>query len=229
MVRVHRCFAFLDLSEFTSLTDAKGDEQAVSVLHTFRALVREVCSRRAVRIAKWLGDGAMLVSVETGPALEAVLEVQFAASRLPSDVEIRGGVTDGPVILYEGDDYIGHAVNLAARLCELAPAGQTLADPGVLHALPPWGTAAEVQEFAVRGLPRPVGAAQLTLRQLDPPTAADPVCGIPLTRSVAAAVSRSAFGPELWFCSASCHDTWLHRPPPPPEEHGALRTPLIGS
>lgn len=225
---MHRCFAFLDLSDFTALTDTRGDERAVEVLHTFRALLREVCSRRGVRIAKWLGDGAMLVSVENLPLLETALEVQFASASRPG-VLIRTGVTAGPVILCEGDDYIGMAVNVAARLCELAPAGTTLADPELVDFLPKWGEASESQDVAVRGLARTVRACRVALRSLQPPSSPDPVCGIPLVPDVAAAISQSEFGPELLFCSASCYDTWLHRPPPPPEEHGAVRAPLIGS
>ena len=66
-VRVHRSFAFIDVSGFTTLTELEGDERAVDVLTAFRALLRDICSRRGVRIAKWLGDGAMLVCVETRP------------------------------------------------------------------------------------------------------------------------------------------------------------------
>ena len=34
------------------------------MLTGFRALVREVASEHGVRVAKWLGDGAMFVSTE---------------------------------------------------------------------------------------------------------------------------------------------------------------------
>jgi hypothetical protein len=43
-VRVHRNFAFLDLSGCTAVTDSEGDEQAVSVLSALGAFVREICS-----------------------------------------------------------------------------------------------------------------------------------------------------------------------------------------
>jgi len=45
-MRVERHFAFLDLSGFTALTVEKGDERAVSVVTAFRALLRDICSRR---------------------------------------------------------------------------------------------------------------------------------------------------------------------------------------
>ncbi|HEX3948114.1 MAG TPA: hypothetical protein VHW47_10435, partial [Acidimicrobiales bacterium] len=74
-MRTHRNFGFVDLSGFTALTETEGDERAVSVLSSFRTVVRDICSRRGVRIAKWLGDGAMLVTVEATPLLAATLEM----------------------------------------------------------------------------------------------------------------------------------------------------------
>ena len=46
------------------------------MLAGFRAAVRELAAARAVRIAKWLGDGAMLVAVETEPAVEAIIDIE---------------------------------------------------------------------------------------------------------------------------------------------------------
>ena len=44
-----------------------------------------------------------------------------------STLPLRAGFTSGPVILIDGDDYIGHAVNVAARLCAAAAPRQILA------------------------------------------------------------------------------------------------------
>ncbi len=228
-MRVRRCFAFLDLSGFTALTDVRGDEQAVEVLSDFRTLVRGICSRRGVRIAKWLGDGAMLVSVEVYPVLEAVLELQFATSKEHGPIAIRAGVTVGPVILYEGDDYIGHAVNVAARLCDLAPSGGTLAVPDVADAVPPWGRVSGSVDVEVPGLARRLEVVELGLETIDEPSSVDPVCGLPLSPEVAVVESEDDAGQPALFCSASCFDTWCSRPAPPPEEHGSLRAPLIGT
>ena len=80
--RVRRTFAFVDLSGFTSLTEREGDEEAVRVLTVFRNAVRSVAGFNGVRVAKWLGDGAMLVSTETRPMVEAILEIEH---RLDAD------------------------------------------------------------------------------------------------------------------------------------------------
>ena len=140
-VRVHRSFAFVDVSGFTALTELEGDERAVDVLTAFRALLRDICSRRGVRIVKWLGDGVMLVCVDTRPLLETILELHYVVGEVGAveTVSIRSGLTEGDVILMEGDDYVGHCVNVASRLCDLAAAGEALAAPAVMGDLPSWG------------------------------------------------------------------------------------------
>jgi class 3 adenylate cyclase/YHS domain-containing protein len=228
-VRVHRNFAFLDLSGFTELTAREGDERAVAVVSTFRALAREVCSRRGVRIAKWLGDGAMLVAVDGTPLLAATLELEHATGAAGLSASVRCGVSSGQVILLEGDDYMGHAVNLAARLCDLAPGGSVFATESVVGALPRWGAVLSSEETAVRGLGRPMRVSRLGLRPLFGEVVPDPICGIPLTAEVAEEAAIDGLGHELWFCSDSCRDTWERRPRPAADAQGSPRGPLIGS
>lgn len=133
--RVDRTFAFIDLSGFTAFTAAEGDGAAVRVLEDFRRLVRRVVARRGVRIAKWLGDGAMLVGVEPEQTVESVVDIEalIRGSELP--LPLRAGIARGPVLLIEGDDHIGDAVNLAARLCQMADPQQVLAPASLLSSL----------------------------------------------------------------------------------------------
>jgi class 3 adenylate cyclase len=229
-VRVSRSFAFTDLSGFTTLTETEGDERAVRVLTAFRTLLRDICSRRGVRIAKWLGDGAMLVGVEQRPLMAAMLEMHWAVewAQTPSETfALRTGISAGEVILLEGDDYIGHPVNVAARLCDQATGGQLLADASLVACLPKWGTASDPRDITLRGLERPLQVAGLGMRSLVGPTVPDPVCGIPLTGDVAEAIAIDPLGHEVWFCADSCRDTWERRPAPPSDELGSLRTPLL--
>jgi hypothetical protein len=55
---VHRGYVFVYVARATGLTEDERDE-AVDVLTAFRALLRDVCARRRVRIAKWLRDGVV--------------------------------------------------------------------------------------------------------------------------------------------------------------------------
>jgi adenylate cyclase len=123
---VRRNFAFVDLCGFTRLTEEDGVDEAVVALSTFRSVIRERAGWRGVRVAKWLGDGAMLVAVEPRPLIEAVMRMEHQLDQRGCRLPLRGGIAGGRVILFEGDDYIGRAVNLAARLCDEACPHQLL-------------------------------------------------------------------------------------------------------
>jgi class 3 adenylate cyclase len=214
-MRVHRTFAFVDVSGFTALTELEGDERAVDVLTAFRALLRDICSRRGVRIAKWLGDGVMLVCVETRPLLESILELHFVVGEVSgpvSTVSIRSGITSGHVLLMEGDDYVGHCVNVAARLCDLAPVGEALADPSVMGHLPSWGTVVHETPVALRGVEKPVPASSIRLATAGVDGARDPICGLPLSHDTAEEIAHDVRGSVVLFCSEGCVDTWRRRP-----------------
>ncbi len=214
-MRVHRSFAFVDVKGFTALTEHEGDERAVEVLTAFRALLRDVCARRSVRIAKWLGDGAMLVCVETRPLLEAILELHHVVYEVSGPVDavaIRSGITSGDVILMEGDDYIGHCVNVAARLCDLAQGGEALADPSVMTELPRWGSSLVHRDIALRGVEHPVRAASIGMASPGADHRLDPICGLPMSDATAEETASDAQGGVALFCSASCLDTWQRRP-----------------
>src|SRR3954463_13275382 len=104
-----------------------GDEESVRVLTLFRGAVRQIATDFGVRIAKWLGDGCMLVSVEPGQLVAAVCRLESLAHELELPLQLHGGCAGGGVILLEGDDYTGRCVNLAARLAVVARPHEILA------------------------------------------------------------------------------------------------------
>ena len=216
-MRVQRSFAFIDVSGFTALTEVEGDERAVDVLTAFRSLLRDICSRRGVRIAKWLGDGAMLVCVNTRPLLETVLELHYVVDEITgphpvATVSIRTGITSGDVILMEGDDYIGHCVNVASKLCDLAAPGEALAAPSVLEHLPSWGAIAAENQVDLRGVKRPVSVSSIRMDYDGSDGAHDPICGLPLSHDTAEEIAHDVRGAIVLFCSPGCVDTWRRRP-----------------
>lgn len=210
-MRVSRAFAFLDLCGFTSLTAVHGDEPAVSLLAEFRAVVRDVCSRRGVRIAKWLGDGAMLVGVEVPPVIAAALEVESRLDARASPLAIRAGLSCGDVILFEGDDYIGHAVNLAARICDVAGPHEVLAVPDVVAHVPPWVSCRDAGEREVPGLAQPLPLVELGVRSAAAGRVTDPVCRMELPLEGVVVSRPGPDGAEVGFCSESCAGTWEGR------------------
>lgn len=149
---VERTFAFLDLSGFTAFTEAEGAKRAVEVLGEFRASVRQLAARRGVRIAKWLGDGVMLVSTDPGPMVAAVSELIARLDGFP--LAVRAGIASGECLLFEGDDYIGRPVNLASRLSDQARGGQILADDAVSLMAPGWVDVHDVGSRRLQGFGR---------------------------------------------------------------------------
>lgn len=158
LMRVQRSFAFLDLSGFTSFTDLHGDEEAVRLLTRFRAHVREAASDHAVRVDKWLGDGVMLVSTKEERLVEASVGLMRAGvlAEATGGLPLRGGIAAGPVLLLEGDDYVGSAVNLASRLCTAAGPGEMLATASIADALPVGTTAIPRGALDVPGFKVPI-------------------------------------------------------------------------
>lgn len=156
---VERAFAFVDISGFTAYCDRHGERAAIEVLTRFRTVTRDVVGRRGVRASKWLGDGVMLVSTEPGPLVAAAVELEcrFRATGL----ETHAGVAWGPVLLFEGDDYVGRTVNLAARLADVAGPGEVLA-AGIPHdQLPAWIEQRSRRSVQVAGMGRIDGVVRV--------------------------------------------------------------------
>ncbi|MEQ8842945.1 MAG: adenylate/guanylate cyclase domain-containing protein [Acidimicrobiales bacterium] len=136
-LNVTRTFCFADLSGFTAFTRDNGPHAAVRQLGEFRRVTRNVAAKRGVRVAKWLGDGVMLVGTEPAPTI--ALGVHLVHHFSDSAIRVRVGLATGIALLFEGDDYIGEPVNMAAKLCAAAAPGEVLAvtDP---EGLPDWVT-----------------------------------------------------------------------------------------
>jgi adenylate cyclase len=160
-MRVPRTFAFLDLSGFTNYTAAYGDDAAGRLLSTFRTLVREVASERGVRIAKWLGDGCMVVGIEQPAVIEFLTDLERRAARVCAPLALHAGIATGHALLFEGDDYIGSAVNLAARLCDAAGDFDVLMPTMHLERLPDGITAEPRGELELRGFPGAIDVVRL--------------------------------------------------------------------
>lgn len=176
-MRVERCFGFIDLCGFTAFADRHGDDQVVLVLAELRRTLREVAARRGVRIVKWLGDGAMLSSTMVDAVVGLTVEVAARMNEAAPLLPIRAGLASGPVIMFEGDDYIGYPVHVAARLCDQAQPHQLLATIDVAAARPAWVGAEPATSVVVRGLSREVATRAMFLRDPGPHAVIDPTCG----------------------------------------------------
>jgi len=158
--RVLRTFGFVDIAGFTSFSNMEGDDRAVEELSRFRSIVRAVGSGTGVRVAKWLGDGAMLVALEPVSMVAAILDIMRRMKRAELALPLHAGVAQGHVILFEGDDHIGSTVNLAARLADVAGSWQIFAPMDTLPGLA--GSEAPVGLVDVAGFQEPIEVADLS-------------------------------------------------------------------
>ena len=163
-MRVPRTFAFVDLSGFTNYTAAFGDDAAGRLLGAFRALAREIAGERGVRIAKWLGDGCMVVSVDRDACIAFTLELQQRAAEVCAPLALRIGIASGHALLFDGDDYIGSAVNMASRLCDAAHDQEILLPTMQLDRLPEGVVAGEQRDVELRGFPGLINVVRLSGR-----------------------------------------------------------------
>jgi len=161
-MRFPRTFIFVDLSGFTNYTEINGDEAATELLAKFRANARAVGAHHGVRIDKYLGDGLMAVAVEAPVGIVFALELQHRAVTACAPLALRIGVATGETMLFEGQDYIGSAPNLAARLCDAAGGIGTLIPADQATDLPPGIVAHALDSITLPGFPLPVEVVSLS-------------------------------------------------------------------
>src|ERR1700712_1161254 len=161
-MRVNRTFCFLDLCGFTPFTDEHGDQEAVAVLGHLRAVLRAEAENSGGRVTKWLGDGAMLSGVDATAVIGCAARVRDVL-QTDGRLALRGGICEGKVIMFEGDDYIGAAVNVAARLCSKAAPGQLLLTRGGSESVP-----AALEAVALGAITVPGVSQAVEVLALDP-------------------------------------------------------------
>ena len=161
-MRVERTFAFVDLSGFTNYTAEHGDDAVARVLGDFRTITRRLSSDRGVRVAKWLGDGCMVVSLDRDGMIAFALDLEREASAACDPLSVRIGMATGLALLFEGDDYIGSAVNLASRLCDAAGPGEILVPAEQTLELPAGVTETPHGVIELRGFPTALTVACLS-------------------------------------------------------------------
>jgi len=122
---------FTDLEGFTEFTASEGDAAASRLLAGHHAAVDPIIRGRGGSLVKRLGDGLLLTFPTPEAAVLACLELVDAQ---PSPLRLRAGVHVGTVVVTD-DDVIGHVVNLAARVAEVAEGAEVLATTDVCSAI----------------------------------------------------------------------------------------------
>jgi adenylate cyclase len=124
---------FTDLEGFTTFTALHGDEAALAVLREHHRKAGPVVRREGGRIVKHIGDGLLCTFPHAQGGLRGAVALLDSA---PLPLRLRAGVHVGEAIVGV-DDVIGHVVNVAARVAELARGDQAMATVDVIQAAGP--------------------------------------------------------------------------------------------
>ena len=133
---------FADLTGSIGVFESLGNAKATQAITRLTLWIGQVCETHHGRIAKYLGDGVLMLFSQSHDAIEAVIELQEVHFRRirqwpePLKMRIRTGLARGDIVEQDGDCY-GDAVNVASRLSDLAGPDQILATDSVIDHLPP--------------------------------------------------------------------------------------------
>ncbi len=152
---------FTDIVGFTEYTALRGDEEAVMLLAAQERIVRDELPAGA-RIVKELGDGLLLWFPNACDALRTMLRLQERFERETAEHElplwVRMGMHHGRP-MPRGEDLVGHDVNVAARVVDVAAPGELLLSDACLSKISdelPDVSFEELGPVVMKGIPQPV-------------------------------------------------------------------------
>lgn len=133
-----RVIMFTDMQDSTLMSTTLGDLEAFHLLETHDALVRETVESHGGRVVKHTGDGFLVAFPHIGQSVNCAMAVQRKLAAYNDDnperpIHVRIGLNAG-VPIERGGDLFGVTVQLAARICAHANAGQILA-AGIIYEL----------------------------------------------------------------------------------------------
>ncbi|HEU5224754.1 MAG TPA: adenylate/guanylate cyclase domain-containing protein, partial [Actinomycetota bacterium] len=179
-------FLIADVRGYTAFTQERGDEDAARLAGRFAQVTRSVVEDHRGHVLELRGDEALVVFGSPRSAIRGAVALQqrfveetIADPSLPLTVGI--GLDAGEAVPVEGG-YRGGALNVAARLCSLARAGEVLASREIVHlALRVDGVRfAERGQAELKGLDKPVHVVVVRSEERD-----DALAIAPFVRSIA--------------------------------------------
>jgi adenylate cyclase len=207
-------FLFADLSGFTALTEAHGDEQAADLVGGFCVAVRRLLAKHQAHEVKTIGDALMIRVGDAAAAIRLGLRIVHDVGAQHGFPLVRVGMHTGPAVQRERD-WFGATVNLAARISGAASGGEALLTAATKAAA---GQVAGVElrergRWAFRNVGEPV-LVYAALRQGSRSLSGlpiDPVCRMAVDpwHSVGRLTHQ---GVEYCFCSLGCAGAFAQQP-----------------
>jgi class 3 adenylate cyclase len=199
---------FCDIQGFTAMAQKMERRQLNTLLHDFVRAMSAVVHRRGGQIDKVMGDGILAFfppsSSRRSTAFQAVsagLSMQEESRGLRErwqaaggDLRIRIGIATGPVEVSElalpnrrESALIGHHVNLASRLQDMAPAGSILVSEGTWQSARDHFDFQRIEGLEIKGFADAVVAFRAEPKQEEGATSGE---AVPRAREVPADNSR---------------------------------------
>jgi class 3 adenylate cyclase len=131
---VARGFLFADLRNYSAWVESHGDHAAAVLLRDYRAMVRQAASELDGAEIKTEGDSFYIVFGSPSAAVRCGLRIlELAAASQAAGggpIPVGVGVHAGETVATD-DGYVGSVVNVAARICAQAAAGELLVSDAV--------------------------------------------------------------------------------------------------
>ena len=124
---------FTDIANFTASTETGGERAALRLLDLHDSTVIPAIARHRGRVVKNVGDGIMAAFRDPADAVAAAAVIMQRTAGNGKRLPLRIGLDTGRPTR-RGEDYIGHTVNVAARLVKRARPGEALVTDAVYRA-----------------------------------------------------------------------------------------------
>lgn len=129
-----RALGFVDMVAYTSRSARLSSDALAALVQAFDHTVRDVITAQGGRVVKTIGDAVLYIADDLRTAALVAVELVAAVGRRPELLPVRGSLVWGRVVSRSGDVF-GPVVNLAARLADIADAGEILVDPATADLL----------------------------------------------------------------------------------------------
>jgi class 3 adenylate cyclase len=160
-----RAILFADLRGSTAMYLKIGNTEAAELVTRCLASLRDIVDQGGGRVVKTLGDGLMAVFDDAERAIESAVCLHDALTRTPAghgDLRLKVSIAWGEMVEVDGDCF-GDAVNVAARLLDLAGDHETLTTGPLLRELPSEQTEQfrSIDKLHLRGRKEPVAVLRM--------------------------------------------------------------------
>ena len=172
-----RTFVIADVRGYTAFSKQHGDEAGARLATTFAEIAREGVEAAGGELTETRGDEILASFDSARRALRAAVELQDAFAdemaiepSLPLTVGI--GIAAGEAVPV-GDGFRGRALNLAARLCSKASAGEVLVGEELLGLAGPMDgiELASIEPLELKGFDEPVPVVKVAASSVVAPPA----------------------------------------------------------